>query len=90
MQLRRIYCPSTPVSEAATDIKIMDIISGDWLTVGTLHFLVYVEKVSCFLWAKLYAHKTTSNSISMPTDIIQVHRRPELVVSDSGLSFRNQ
>ena len=64
MQLRRIHCPSTPVSKAATDIKLMDIISGDWLTVGTLHFLVYVKKVSSFFWAKRDAHMTTSNGIS--------------------------
>ena len=64
---------STLVCEVATDIKIMDIISGDWMTVGPLHFMVYEEKVTSFLWAKLYNHMTTSNSLSMLSKIMQVH-----------------
>ena len=90
MQLWRIHCPSTPVSEAATDMRLMDVLSGDWMSVGTLHFLVYAEKVSSFVWAKMYIHMTTNNSIDMLTDIIPIHRRLKLIVSDSGPAFRNK
>ena len=33
---------------------------------------------------------TTSNSLSMLSDIMAEHGRPKLVVSDSGLSFRGE
>ena len=60
------------------------------MTVGTLHFLVYVEKGSIFLWAKLHSHMTTRNSLSMLSKVMQVQGRPKLLVSDSGPAFWNE
>ena len=88
MQLKRTNTPSTLVCEAAADIQIMDILSCDWMSIGSLHFLVFVEKVTSYLWAKLYGHMTTSNSLFMLSDIMVEHGRPKMVVSDSGPTFR--
>ena len=90
MQIRRTNNPSTPVSEAAANIQIMDILFLDWMSIGNPHFLIIVEKVTSFIWAKLFGHMTTSNSLSMLSDIIAEHWRPKMVVSDSGPSFRGE
>ena len=55
-----------------------------------MHFFVYVEKVTSYLWAKLYNNLTNSNSLSMLSGIKLVHGRPKMVVFDSGPSFRNK
>ena len=49
-----------------------------------------MEKVTSFIWARLFGHMTTSNSLSMLSDIIAEHGRPKMVVSDSGPSFRGE
>ena len=77
------------VSEAAGDIQIINILSCDWMSIGSLHFLVFVKKVTSYLSAKLFGHMTTSNSLAMLSDIMVEHGRPEMVVSDSGPPFRN-
>ena len=90
MQLRRTNNSSKPVSEAAADIEIMDILFCDLMSIGSLHFLIFIEKVTSFIWAKLYGHMTTSNSLPMLSDIIVEHGRPRMIVSDSGPSFRGE
>ena len=90
MQIRRTNNPSTPVSEAAANIQIMDILSLDWMSIGSLHFLIIVEKVTSFIWAKLFGHMTTYDSLSMLSDIIAENVRPKMVVRDSGPSFRGE
>ena len=55
MQLKRTNTPSTPVCEAAADIKSMDILSCDWMSIEFLHVLVYVEKVKVISWQSFLA-----------------------------------
>ena len=90
MQIRSTINPSTPISDAAANVQIMDILSLDWMTIGTLHYLIIVEKVTSFIWARLFGHMTTSNSLSMLSDIRAKHGTPKLVVCDSGPSFRGE
>ena len=88
MQIKRTNNPSTPISEAAANVAIMDILSLDWMSIGTLHYLIIMEKVTSFIWSRLFSHMSTSNSLSMLSDVIVEHRKPKLVVGDSGPSFR--
>ena len=90
MQLRRVNTPSTPVSEGSTGVQLMDIVSCDWKSVVSSHFLIYVEKVSSFVWAKGYSHMTTANSMGMLEEIMIVHGCPKLVITDLGPSFRGE
>ena len=90
MQIKRTNNPSTPISEAAANVAIMEILSLDWMSIGTLHYLIIVEKVTSFIWSRLFSHMSTSNSLSMLSDIIAEHGTPKLVVSDSGPSFRGE
>ena len=60
------------------------------MSIGSLHFLIIVKKVTSFIWAKLFGHMTTSNSLSMLSDIKAKHWRPKMIVSDSGPSFRGE
>ena len=90
MQIKRTNNPSTPISEAAANVTIMDILSLDWMTIGTLHYLIIVEKVTSFIWSRLFSHMSTSNSLSMLSYVIAEHGRQKLVVSDSGPSFRGE
>ena len=60
----------------------------DWASLGSSHYLIIVEKVFFFIWAKCYSHMSTVNSLSMLEEIIVVHGRPKLIVSDLGPSFR--
>ena len=88
MQMRKINAPSTQVSEDNTDIQLMDILSCDWASLGSSHYLIIVEKIWSFIWAKSYSHMSTINSLSMLEEIIVVHGRPKLIITDLGPSFR--
>ena len=90
MQLRKINAPSTPVFEGSTDVQLMDILSCDWASLGSSHFLIIVEKVSSFIWAKSYSHMSTNNSLNMLEEIMVVHGRPKLIITDLGPSFRGE
>ena len=76
MQLRRVHCPSTPVAELTVDIRVMEVLSADYLTVGLQHFLIWADKMSTFLWARKFLHMTTANVVDMLKDIIKIHGRP--------------
>ena len=65
MQLHKMNAPNTPVSVGNTDVWLMDILSCDWDSLGSSHFLIFVEKVSSFIWAKSYSHMSTNNSLNM-------------------------
>lgn len=84
MQLRCVHCPSTPVSEAAIDVRVMEVLSADFLTVGLHQFLIYADESSSFLCVCQFQQLTTSNSVDMLKDIIHVHGCPKMIVSDSG------
>ena len=56
MQIKRTNNPSTPISEAAANIAIMYILSLDWMSIGTLHYLIIVEKVTSFIWSRLFSN----------------------------------
>ena len=59
------------------------------MTVGIHHFLIYADKSSSFLWARLFLNMSTANSVNMLKKINGVHCRPKLVISDAGPSFCN-
>ena len=84
-QLWRIHCPSSPMVELTVKIKVMEVLSADYLTMGSQHFLIMLDKTSTFLWAKKFLHLNTWNAI----DILKVHGRPKLVLTDVGPQFRN-
>ena len=84
-QLRRVHCQSTPVVE----IKVMEVLSADYLTVSPQHFLIMADKMSTFFWAKKYLLMTTANAVDMLKEIIKIHGCPKLLVKDNGPSFRN-
>ena len=88
MQLHKINAPSTPISEGNTDVQLMDILSCDWASLGSSHYLIIVENVSSFIWAKSYSHMSTINSLNMLEEIMVVHGRPKLIIMDLGPSFR--
>ena len=90
MQLKRNNDPGTPISQGAANVAIMDVLSLDWMSIGALHYLIIVEKVTSFIWSRLFGHMSTSNSLIMLSDVIAEHGRPKLVVSDSGPSFRGE
>ena len=46
IQMKRSNDPSTPVSQGATDVSIMDVLALDWMSIGALHYLIVVEKVT--------------------------------------------
>ena len=71
-------------------IKDMEVLSADYLTVGSQHFLNMSDKMLAFVWAKKFLHMTTLNAIEMLKDIIKVHGRPKLVVTDVGPLYRNE
>ena len=77
MQLRKINAPSTPISEGNISIQLMDTLSMEWASLGASHYLIIVEKVSSFIWAKCYSHMSTINSLSMLEEILVVHGRPK-------------
>ena len=79
MQMKRSNDPSTPVSQGATDVSIMDVLALDWMSIGALHYLIIVEKVTTYIWSRLFGHQTTANSLLMISDIITDHSRPKLV-----------
>ena len=60
------------------------------MPIGALHYLIIVEKVTSYIWSRLFGHQTTANSLIMISDIIADHGRPKLVVSDSGPSFHGE
>ena len=90
MQLRKVNCPSTPISQGEINVQLMDTLSMDWGTLGAAHYLIVVEKVSSYIWAKGYSHMSTVNSLSMLEEIIVTHGRPKLIISDLGPSFRGE
>ena len=59
----------------------------DWASLGESHYLIIVEKVLSFIWAKCYSHMSTINSLSMIEEIIVVHGRPKLIITDLGPSL---
>ena len=73
MQLRCIQCPSTQDSEVAINVRVREFLLADFLTVGLHHFLIYADKSSSFLWARLFKHMTSANSVDMLKNIIGVH-----------------
>ena len=60
------------------------------MSIGALHYLIVVEKVTTYIWSRLFGHQTTANSLQMISEIITDHGCPKLIVSDSGPSFRGE
>ena len=88
--MKRSNDPSTPVSQGATNVSIMDVLALDWMSIGALHYLIVVEKVTTYIWCRLFGHPTTANSLQMISEIITDHGCPKLIVSDSSPSFRGE
>ena len=76
--------------KSTVNVRVMEVLSADFLTVGLQHFLIYAEKISSILLAHLFLHMTTANSVDMLKDIIRIHGRPKMIVIDSGPSFGNK
>ena len=58
--MKRANDPSTPVSQGATDVSIMDVLALDWMSIGALHHLIVVEKVTTYIWCRLFGQFVTT------------------------------
>ena len=50
-ELRRAHATSTPMEEATTHIKPMDSLVADWCSCGNLHFLIFPDRCTGYIWA---------------------------------------
>ena len=57
MQMKRSNDPSTPESQGATNVSVIDILALDWMSIGALHYLIVVEKVTTYFGAGVLATK---------------------------------
>merc|ERR1711954_231 len=88
--MKRSNDSSSPVSQDAINVSIMDVLALEWMCIGALHYLIVMEKVTTYIWCRLFGHQKTANSLQMVSDIITDHGCPKLIVSDSGPSFHGE